>query len=83
LSHQPSVAAPCTPIFWNNRCKSARNGTAKAFPRGARAHLEKPACLRIDPRASLAIAALWSSEVSDSAATFLDDIKNLASQLDR
>jgi hypothetical protein len=40
-----------------------------------RAHLEKPACLRIDPRAPLTIAALWSGEFSEPAATFLGDIK--------
>jgi len=44
---------------------------------------KKPASLRIDPCALLAIAALWSGELSNSATTFLDDIKNLASQLDR
>jgi len=71
------------PIFWNNRCKSARNVTAQAFPRRALAHLEKPACLRIDPRAPLTVAALWSGELSEPAATFLGDIKNLADQLDR
>jgi len=71
------------PIFWNNRCKSARKVTAQAFPRRVRAHLEKPACLRIDPRAPLRIAALWSGEFSEPAATFLGDIKNLAIQLDR
>jgi len=48
-----------------------------------RAHLEKPGCLRIDPRAPLAIAALWSGELSEPAATFLGDIKNLAIQLNR
>jgi len=71
------------PIFWNSRCKSARNVTAQAFRRRVRAHLEKPACLRIDPRAPLTIAALWSGEFSEPAATFLGDIKNLAIQLDR
>jgi hypothetical protein len=52
------------------------------FPRRVRAHLEKPACLRIDPRAPLTIAALWSGEFSEPAATFLGDIKNLAIELD-
>src|SRR5947208_10049372 len=51
------------PIFWNNRCNSARNVTAQAFLHRVRAHLERPASLRIDPRASLAIAALWNSEL--------------------
>jgi len=70
------------PIFWNNRCKSARNVTAQAFRRRARANLEKPGCLRIDPRAPLTIATLWSGEFSEPAATFLGDIKNPAIQLD-
>jgi hypothetical protein len=54
-----------------------------SFSAQMRVDLEKPASLRIDPCAPLAIATLWSGELSEPAATFLGDIKNLAGQLDR